>query len=87
MVTSSTFRLILIRINSNGEQAFGTTYEQTLTDRCQSRFTALSGLIGKVPSNPLWAELLAARQRAARAAKAALLAVPNNEPAAASGSD
>ena len=28
-----------------------------------SRMTTLEGLIGKIPSNPLWAELLAAQMR------------------------
>lgn len=44
---------------------------------------ALGSLIGKVPSNPLWAELLAARQRqlkARSASKMSLAAVVANEP-------
>lgn len=44
---------------------------------------ALGSLIGKVPSNPLWAELLAARQRhlKAKSASRASLAAIANEPA------
>ena len=34
------------------------------------RMKALGSLIGKVPSNPLWAELLAARQRHVKARSA-----------------
>lgn len=37
-----------------------------LIQRC-NRMKALGSLIGKVPSNPLWAELLAARQRQLKA--------------------
>jgi hypothetical protein len=44
---------------------------------------ALGALIGKVPSNPLWAELLAARQRqlkARSASRMSLAAVDATEP-------
>lgn len=47
------------------------------------RMKALGSLIGKVPSNPLWAELLSARQRhlKARSASKVSLAAIANEPA------
>ena len=36
---------------------------------------ALGSLIGKVPSNPLWAELLAARQRQLKARSASKMSL------------
>jgi serine/arginine repetitive matrix protein 2 len=42
-----------------------------------SRLETLNGLIGKIPSNPLWAELLAAQKREEDAASASATLLPN----------
>ena len=41
------------------------------------RLETLNGLIGKIPSNPLWAELLAAQKREEEAASASVTLLPN----------
>jgi hypothetical protein len=45
--------------------------------RLISRLETLNGLIGKIPSNPLWAELLAAQKREEDAASASATLLPN----------